>query len=412
MMIKRHLSPLVAEALRDTPVVLLVGARQTGKSTLVRSLLGSRPTRRYLTLDDQGILDAAKSDPAGFLAGLDGPVTLDEIQKAPELFPAMKADVDRDRAPGRYLLTGSANVLMLPRLSESLAGRMEVQTLWPLSQGEMKGQRETFLDRVFQGKFSPPSSQAGGTTAWLEQACLGGFPEIAIRPSSSRRRAWFRSYITTVLSRDARDLSNIESLASLPRLLSLLASRTASLLNYADLSRSLGMPQSTLKRYMGLLQALFLYHPLPAYSNNLGQRLIKSPKVLLSDTGLLAFLSGINPDRLRQDPALGGHMLENYVAMELVKQASWSENPAQVFHFRTLAGTEVDIVLEDEAGRLVGLEVKASATPASADFRGLKALAESAGEKFVRGIVLYTGREVIPFAKNLMAVPLPSIWER
>jgi len=411
MMIKRHLSPSVAEALKDTPVVLLVGARQTGKSTLVLSLLGGHPTRRYLTLDDQGVLDAAQSDPAGFLAGLDGPVTLDEVQKAPELFPAMKAVVDRDRVPGRYLLTGSANVLLLPKLSESLAGRMEVQTLWPLSQGELAGRRETFLDEVFKSKFSPSLLKKGGATDWMVRACLGGFPEVAIRSSASRRRAWFRSYLTTVLSRDARDLANIESLASLPRLLSLLASRTASLLNYADLSRSLGMPQSTLKRYMGLLQALFLYYPLPAWSSNLGQRLIKSPKVLLSDTGLLTFLTGASPDRFRQDPTLSGHLLESFVAMELVKQVSWPETQVQLFHFRTLAGTEVDLVLEDQAGRVVGLEVKASATPSSTDFRGLRALADCAGEKFVRGILLYTGQEVVPFAKNLTAMPLAALWE-
>jgi predicted AAA+ superfamily ATPase len=410
-MIKRHLSATVAEALKDTPVVLLVGARQTGKSTLVRSLLGERPARRYLTLDDQGVLDAARSDPAGFLAGFDGPIILDEIQKAPELFPAMKAVVDRDRMPGRYLLTGSANVLMLPKLSESLAGRMDVQTLWPLSQGELGGRRESFLERVFHSKFSPRTPVEDQAKAWIERVSLGGFPEIAIRSSVSRRRAWFRSYVTTVLSRDARDLADIESLASLPKLLRLLASRTASLLNYADLSRALAMPQSTLKRYMGLLQALFLYYPLPAWSSNLGQRLIKSPKVLLSDTGLLAFLSGVTPSRLRQDPSAGGHILENFVAMELVKQASWSETQFQMFHFRTLAGAEVDIVMEDEVGRLVGIEVKASATPASSDFKGLKLLAECSGEKFVRGIVLYTGREVIPFAKNLTAVPLHSIWE-
>ncbi len=410
-MIKRHLSAAVAEALKDTPVVLLVGARQTGKSTLVRSLDGNRSARRYLTFDDQGVLDAARSDPAGFLAGLEGPATLDDIQKVPELFPAMKAVVDRDRMPGRYLLTGSANVLMLPRLSESLAGRVEVQTLWPFSQGEMKGRRETFVGRVFQSKFSFQSPQAGEAKTWLEWTCLGGFPEIAIRSSAPRRKAWFRSYVTTVLSRDARDLANIESLASLPRLLSLLASRTASLLNYADLARALTMPQSTLKRYMGLLQALFLFHPLPAWSSNLGQRLIKSPKVLLSDTGLLAFLTGATQDQLRQDPAAAGHLLENFVAMELVKQVTWSEAQAQIFHFRTLAGAEVDILLEDEAGRVVGIEVKASATPASADFKGLKALSECAGEKFVRGIVLYTGNEVIPFGKNLTAVPLPVLWE-
>jgi|YelNatPaOPRAMG01_1025707.scaffolds.fasta_scaffold17783_3 predicted AAA+ superfamily ATPase len=410
-MIERHLGLAVAEALKDTPVVLLVGARQSGKSTLARSLEGTHPLRRYLTFDNEGTLDAARSDPAGFLAGLEGPATLDEIQKVPELFPAIKAVVDRDRMPGRYLLTGSANVLMMPRLSESLAGRIEIQTLWPFSQGELQGHREIFLDRVFQSRLSLHPSKAGEAKAWLEMACTGGFPEIVNRSSAPRRKAWFRSYVTTVLSRDARDLANIESLASLPRLLSLLASRTSSLLNYADLARALTMPQSTLKRYMGLLQALFLFHPLPAWSNNLGQRLIKSPKVLLSDTGLLAHLMGATPEKLRKDPTAAGHILENFVAMELVKQASWSVNQVQVFHFRTLTGGEVDVLLEDEEGRVVGIEVKASATPASADFKGLKALAECAGKKFVRGLVLHTGSEVIPFEKNLTAVPLPALWE-
>lgn len=410
-MIKRHVSPIVDEALRDTPVVLLVGARQTGKSTLARSLPDSRSARRYLTFDESGVLDAARSDPAGFLEGLGGPATLDEVQKAPELFPAMKAVVDRDRTPGRYLLTGSANVLLVPRLSESLAGRMEVQTLWPLSQGELSGRREAFIKRVFERQYTPSSPSKSAARDWVERACLGGFPEVAIRSSTSRRRAWFRSYVTTVLSREVRDLANLESLSSLPRLLSLLATRAASLLNYADLSRSLGLPQSTLKRYMGLLQALYLYYPLPSWSKNLGQRLIKSPKVLLSDTGLLSFLMGADLDRLRQDPVLAGHLLENFVAMELVKQGAWLEDQVRLFHFRTLTGAEVDLVIEDRAGRVVGLETKASATPSSADFKGLKVLAACAGAKFVRGIVLYAGRETIPFGKNLSAVPLSAIWE-
>jgi predicted AAA+ superfamily ATPase len=323
----------------------------------------------------------------------------------------MKAVVDRDRTPGRYLLTGSANVLLLPRLSESLAGRMEVQTLWPLSQGELSGRREAFIKRVFESRYAPSPPMKSAASDWIELAYLGGFPEIAIRASASRRRAWFRSYVTTVLSREARDLANIESLSSLPRLLSLLASRAGSLLNYADLSRTLGLPQSTLKRYMGLLQALFLHHPLPAWSKNLGQRLIKSPKVLLTDAGLLSFLLGADPDRLRQDPLLAGHVLENFLAMELVKQGSLLEDEVQFFHFRTLTGTEVDLVMEDRAGHVVGVEVKASATPSSADFKGLKTLAECAGAKFIRGIVLYTGREVIPFGRNLLAVPLSAIWE-
>lgn len=402
---------MLREALQDTPVVLLNGARQVGKSTLVRSGVFGGNEARYLTLDDAGVLAAAEGDPAGFVSGLGRRIILDEVQRAPGLFPAIKAEVDRDRQPGRFLMTGSANLLSLPRLSESLAGRMEILTLWPLSQGEIEDTEEGFIDALFEGEFPLPEEAAEDTSALHERILAGGYPEALGRGTERRRQAWFDSYITTILQRDVRDLANIEGLTELPRLLSLLATRTASLLNYAELSRSASMPQSTLKRYFSLLETTFLVQLLPAWSGNLGKRLVKAPKVLFGDAGLASSLQGLNTERLSANPQLGGPLLENFVAMELYKQSSWSRTQPRLFHFRTQTGQEVDIVLEDAAGRIVGIEVKSAATVGARDFRGLQTLAEATGDNFRCGVVLYTGRTAVPFAKNLYALPVSSLWK-
>jgi predicted AAA+ superfamily ATPase len=409
-MYRRNIAPLVRLALQDTPVVLLNGARQTGKSTLVRGEMLGNSDARYLTLDDAGVLAAVEADPGGFLSGLEGPVILDEVQRSPGLFPAIKAEVDGNRRPGEFLLTGSANVLLLPRLSESLAGRMEILTLWPLSQGEIEDVQEGFVDAVFaEGPISFQQASEG-TPHLFDRLLCGGYPEALARGSEARRRAWFGSYVTTILQRDVRDLSSIEGLTELPRLLSLLAARCASLVNYAELSRSASMPQSTLKRYVSLLEATFLVQFLPAWSSNLGKRLVRSPKLLLCDTGLISSLQGLNAGRLASDPVLVGPLLENFVAMELQKQSTWSETQPRLFHFRTQAGQEVDIVLEDAAGRVVGVEVKAAATVGARDFRGLRALEEATSGRFQRGILLYTGRTSVPFGRNLQALPVDALW--
>jgi len=293
-MIRRNIWNSLAEAMADTPVVLINGARQTGKSTLAKWYTENISGGRYLTLDDATVLAAATQDPAGFLSGLDGPVVLDEIQHAPGLFPAVKAEVDRDRRPGRFLLTGSADVLLLPDLSESLAGRMEILTLWPFSDGEMMESNASFIDQVFsENSVSSPQSPESRQEL-LQRIIIGGFPEVVSRKDARRRNAWFGSYITTILQRDVRDLANIEHLTLLPRLLSLLATRSSCLLNYSELSRSLALPQSTLKRYMALLETTFLVQLLPPWSANLGKRLVKSPKIMLCDTGLMAYLLGMD----------------------------------------------------------------------------------------------------------------------
>jgi uncharacterized protein len=422
--VTRRLAAEIATSLGDSPVVFIQGARQTGKSTLARSLTapGAAPgfAGRYLTLDDAGLLAAAQADAAGFIAGLDGPAVIDEVQRAPGLALAIKAAVDADRRPGRFLLTGSANVLVLPKLAESLAGRIEIHTLWPFSQGELANAALTkggppnggapFIDAVFGKRFAPKEIAVEPWPKLVDRLVKGGYPEMLHRVDPARRRAWFESYITAILQRDIRDIANVRDLADMPRLLALAATRVGSLVDYADLSRGLSMPQTTLKRYIGLLEATFLLQPLPAWFVNIGKRLVKSPKLLFGDTGLLTYLLGADAGRLRNDPSTGGGVLENFVAMELLKQRGWSKSRPSLFHFRTHNGEEVDLILEDAAGRIVGIEVKASATVTAADFKGLKLLDGAAQDRFVRGIVLYTGATTVPFGRNLTALPVSALW--
>ena len=414
-MYQRSIRTQLMEALEDTPVVFLNGARQTGKSTLVREMAESDHPARYITLDDPTVLSAARHDPAGFLAGIDGPVIIDEVQLAPHLFPALKMIVDRNRRPGRFLLTGSANILLVPRVAESLAGRMEILTLWPLAQSEIEGCEASLIDRLFSGELAGsrlPQDSRGreGRVDLLERVVRGGYPEVVGRKREERRRSWFNAYLTTILQRDVREMANIEGLTELPRVLALLATRASSLHNLADISRSIDIPQTTLRRYLTLLETAFLLVPVPAWSSNLGKRMVKAPKLAMSDTGLLTHLLGANEARLAEDSSLLGRVLENFVVTELRKQATWGRTRPQLFHFRTQAGHEVDIVLEDAAGHLVGVEVKASATVTSSDFKGLRALREMTGDRFRRGIVLYTGGETVGVEMNLSAMPMASLW--
>lgn len=406
---ERHMAPALDAALADTPVVLVVGPRQAGKTTLCR-LAADRRGARFLSLDDAATLAAASADPAGFIGAIDGPVIIDEIQKAPALLPAIKLAVDRRREPGRFLLTGSADVLALPRVSESLAGRMEVLTLWPLSQGELAGRREGFVDTLF-ARTGPDLGATGERRADLvTRALRGGFPEAVARQDPERRRAWFRSYVTTIVERDLPHLGQIEGLTDLPRLLSLLASRSASLLNVAELSRSVGLPHTTLTRYVALLERAFLVRRLPAWAGNRARRVIKTPRVWIPDTGLLGHLAGLTPERLTAEPTATGPLLETFVASELAKQIGWSRTSAELNHFRTHGGAEVDLVLEADDGRLAGIEVKSAASVGAADFKGLDALREIAGKRFHRGVVLYAGGEALPFGRDLWALPVSAVW--
>ena len=408
-MLARRLSELLLQALARSPVVLVNGPRQSGKSTLALNLGEAKP-RRYITLDEAQTLAAAKADPPGFIAALDGPVTLDEIQHSPELFPAIKVAVDRKREPGRFLLTGSANVLLLPRLAESLAGRMQILTLWPLSQGEIEGRREGFIDTIFGEGSIKHFEVEEDREDLIRRALRGGYPGIVEWSDERARSDWFSSYVTTLLQRDVRDLANVEGLTALPHLLALLAVRSGSLVNFAELSRSAAIAQSTLKRYVTLFQATFMMDTVPAWSANLSKRLIKAPRLVITDTGLMSHVARVTRGRLDHEPALAGWLLESFVMTELRKQAAWSAGRPDLFHFRALTGQEVDVILEDRAGRVVGVEIKASSNVSAGDFRGLDTLRTVTRKRFHRGVVLYAGRQALPFGPGFHALPISALW--
>jgi len=404
-MLPRHLRPAVAAALGDTPVVLLVGPRQAGKSTLAQTFV---PRADYVTLDDATTLAAAQRDPTGFLVLFEKLTVIDEVQRVPELLLAIKAAVDRRRRPGRFLLTGSANVLAMPRVADSLVGRMEMLTLFPLSQGEIEGHRETFVDAVFDDRL-PRAPSVPNRTDLVRRVLRGGFPDAYGR-ATERRRRWFNSYITAVLARDVRDLANVEKLTAMPNLLAVLAGRTASLLNLSDVGRDSALQYTTLQRYMTLLQSTFLVRVVPAWATNLARRVTKAPKLAFVDTGLAGALMKVTEVRLLDESLAWGRLLENFVVMELQKQVSWHPDLPELFHFRTPTGAEVDTVLERD-GRVVGVEVRASQTVTARDVKGLAALGELAGRRFHRGLILYTGNQLVAFGPRLHAVPVTALWE-
>lgn len=358
-----------------------------------------------MTLDNAGILSAAGADATGFIDGIEKPVVIDEAQRVPELLLSIKEDVDRHRRPGQYILTGSADILTIPKVADALAGRMELMTLWPLSTAEVNDNEGNIIDALFTSDFERKVKSIPGFNLYRSMAA-GGFPEPFQRKNPIRRQAWFDSYISTILDRDIKRLSNIQDLTSVPRLLKLLAARISTLHNQSEISRSSGIPNSTLSRYLTLLRATSLIQELPAWSANLGKRLVKAPKLFLVDTGLACALLGFDEEGLREGGEVVGRLLENFVVLELFKHSAWTDRFVRLFHFRSQQGQEVDIVLEDNKGNVVGIEVKLSATPSPKDFYGLNVLKEKLGKKFVRGVLIYTGKEVVPFGKNLHALPI------
>lgn len=410
-LIERHIADSLLAALDDTPVVLLHGPRQSGKSTLVRHLCQRRHKAAYYTLDDPAVLTAVTRDPDGFLHGIDGPVAIDEVQLAPDLFRAIKLEVDRHRAPGRFLLTGSADIQFLPNLSESLAGRMDILTLSPFSVGELNESREGLIDVLFDPAPLPPLTGREESRAQLLHSIVrGGYPEAVQRKDPRRRHAWFAAYLTTILQRDVRQMADIAGLTELPRLFALLAAQSGGLLNMAELSRDIGMAQPTIKRYLALLQATHLYQPLPAWAASTRKRLVKAAKVYLNDTGLLTYLLGTDAEQLSHPSATVGQLIEAFVCQELRKQISWSLTQPSLYYYRTAAGREVDFVLEHRDGRIVGIEVKAAAHVRQDDLSGLDDLADTADRRFHRGILLYGGSAVVPFAPNTFALPISALW--
>ena len=401
----RYLRPRLIEALADTPVVLIHGPRQCGKTTLAQTLEGYT----YITFDDEVQLAAAHADPLGFVADLPNRVILDEVQRIPELFVSLKAAVDRNRQPGRFVLTGSANVLLAPRLSDSLAGRMEILRLHPLARCEVESGTGIFLDALFTGEIQTGTYKRLGKTL-AEYIVAGGYPAALARSTTRRRREWYRAYSETLVQRDVRELARISRLDVMPRLLELAAGQTARLFNVSELASPFQLSRPTIRDYVTLLQRIFLLEQLPPWHSNRLSRLIKTPKLHMGDTGLAASLLGVDAAALSEDRNLLGQLLETFVFQELRRQASWSENTIRFHHLRDKDGYEVDIVLEREGREIAGVEVKASATVKNSDFRALRRLQAALGKRFVAGIVLYDGESAVRFANNLFAVPITSLW--
>ena len=396
----------ITEALTDTPVVLVAGPRQAGKTTLVRQMAGQG--MRYLTLDDKLTLLSAREDPVGMIRSLDRAV-IDEIQRAPQLLLAIKKSVDEDRRPGRFLLTGSANLMTLPTVADSLAGRMETLTLLPLSQSEMHGCTANWIDAAFTGRLLKADAPVVGA-ALVNNVLRGGYPEAITRPSARRRTVWARQYIDAIIQRDIRDIASIDKLDQLPRFLRALAQVSGQMCNYTRLGGEVGLDGKTAARYIGVFEQMYLLRRVEVWSKNRLSRVVKTPKLQFIDSGLLATLADISTNEIQRDRSRFGVVLETFAYGELLKHATTAEGSYRLLYYRDADKLEVDVVIENQAGQLVGVEVKAAATIQKSDLRGLKRLASVAGDRFKMGVLLYDGSETLPLGDGLWAAPLSSLW--
>lgn len=406
--LSRHATVAVTDALDDTRVVLLNGARQCGKSTLV-ARIGAERGAEWRSLDRAATRQAAAFDPTEFVIGAD-PMVIDEVQRVPELFLAIKETVDADPRPGRFLLTGSARVLGLRGLPDALPGRMETIELWPLSQGEIDEKPDGFVDAIFALGPRLQHTSAETRADYVDRVTRGGFPE-AIARTARRRERFLDSYVAALINRDVVQLSEIERGPEMRALTRLVAARSGQLLVPGALGKELGLPQPTVKRYLGLLEEVFLIKRIPAWSRNLSSRAVSTPKVAMVDSGIAANLLGLDATSLRQPASPFGPLLEGFAAMEIARQLTWSRTRAELYHYRTKDQVEVDIVLEDRQGRVVAIDVKAAATVRGDDFRGIRHLADRLGDDLVAGVVLYTGQQTLPFGPRFRAIPISALWE-
>ena len=421
--------PLKA-SLADSPAVLIHGPRQCGKTTLARMVFqpnnmqrtGGQVMRReneeplewdsdnYVTFDDDVARESAESDPIGFVNDLPNGVILDEVQRAPSIFTALKVAIDRDRTPGRFLLTGSSHVLLVPQVSDSLAGRMEIIRLHPLAQCELSSRFPTFFDRLFSGEFKAPPMPRSPDRL-VDRIVAGGFPAALARATEGRRHNWYLNYVETQLQRDVRDIARIADHEAMSRLLGVAAAQTARLYNLLDMSSTFSLSRPTIGKYVEILERIFLLERLPAWQNNRLKRTVKAPKLHVCDTGIGCAVIGARSESLTKDRDLMGQYLESFVFQELKRQASWYGEPLRFFHYRDKDMIEVDLVIEKGSIAVAGVEAKASSTVRDSDFRGLRKLKDAAGDRFAGGVVLYDGERCWSFGEGLSAVPIRSLWE-
>ncbi len=410
----RFIENKVVQSLEAFPVTYIAGPRQSGKTTLAQGIASSTHPFNYITFDDLQLQSAAQRDPDAFLNGLSDPVILDEVQMAPELFRPLKIKVDENRqrkngGRGQFLLTGSASVLALPKLSDALVGRMAIHTLLPFSATEIqKNAPGNFIDRAFLNTWVFEQHTKDNV---LDMMIHASFPELLTLDTPALRHAWCNDYVNTILQRDIRALVEIEKIKALPDLLRLIATRTGGLLNEAGLSRDTHLNHMTIKKYRLLLESLFLTLSIPAWSKNLGKRLIKAPKLYIHDLNILLYLLNTELTHLpTQNPTLFGQILETFVAIELTKQLTFSAIEANLYHFRTAAGQEIDFILEGPDQKIVAVEVKTKSKVSLRDFQHLETLKQELGENFHQGFVVYQGTDVLPFGKDMWAIPFSKLW--
>jgi uncharacterized protein len=403
----RIAEPQIRTALRDTRVVAISGPRQSGKTTLARRF--AKQGRKFVTLDNQSTLAAAKSDPVAFIRDLDRAV-IDEVQRAPDLLLAIKQSVDEDRRPGRFLLTGSANLLTVKTIHESLAGRVEIVPLYPLGHSEQLGIRHPqFIAKAFRGAV-PDTTEAMSKEKLSDWVTAGGYPEAIKRRSERRRQDWYRAYIKSIVERDLPEISNLAKPDQIPRVLQIAAQFAGQLTNLSEIGRNVGLDHKTADHYVRVLEQLYLVQRVQPWFRNELSRLVKTPKLHFIDSGLLTAMRGYSLTRLRADRTVFGALLESFVFSELLKLSAWAEERVMLFHYRDRDKLEVDFVLENSAGEIVGIEVKSAASVTRRDFLGLERVASAAGSAFRQGIVLYDGVQTLSFADKLRAVPLSALW--
>ena len=402
----RRIEPRIAEAMADTPVVLLAGPRQAGKTTLVRQVAQGR--LRYLTLDDDLTLLSAQQDPVGMIRSLDRAV-IDEIQRAPQLLLAIKKSVDEDRRPGRFVLTGSANLMALPTVADSLAGRIETLSLLPLSQCEIEGRSTNWLDTVFAGQLPQPGSSSRADDL-VGRVLRGGYPEVMSRSTARRRTTWARQYLDSIIQRDIPDVAGIERLDQLPRFLRALAQTAGQMCNYTQLAGQVGLDGKTAAKYVGIFEQMYLLKRVDVWARNRLNRVVKTPKLQFIDSGLLATLLDLTAQEVENGRTRFGNVLETFVFAELLKHATTAEGDYRLMYYRDADKVQVDVVIENAAGQLVGVEVKATATVQESALRGLKKLSGLAGDSFKMGILLYDGDEIMPVGDRIWAAPLSTLW--
>jgi predicted AAA+ superfamily ATPase len=407
--IERNVRATVVEAMSEARAVCLLGARQVGKSTLARAIAEREHPARYITLDDEATRQAAREDPTGFISRVSGPTVIDEVQRAPALMLAIKERLDSDDRRGQFLLAGSANILTLPTIADALPGRVDYIRLWPFSQGELAGRRESFIDRLLAGEPPQVDDAAIGREAYAARIVTGGFPDAQGRSARGRTR-FFSGYIASILGRDLQDIASVRDTGSVERLLRLVAARSASLVSSRAVAGELGADHKTVAAQTRILENLFLVSHLKPWGVNLGARQVKTPKLYVTDTGLLSYLTNISAERLIEDGTLAGPIFETFAAMELARQCDWAESSPSLFHYRDKQQREVDVVLELGSGEVAGVEIKTAASIGAKDFAGLRHLRDKLGDRFTAGVVLYTGRRTLNFGERLAAVPLCGLW--